>query len=157
MYFYPTSSWFLLAKRERNHCEHAPVRHAPRDVLNLNIICKFIFSLEVFRQKNADFSPKALTKVPSKPPSKNCIYLVWGLNIKYKFKVFFPAIVRDCWALIYSYKTPNNSKQYEFNWGRKIVSRFVLSFFKRLDVNKIKNRKAHKATKEEFQRCTATS
>ena len=54
------------------------------------------FSLEVFVQKNANFSPKALTKERSIPSSKYCIYLVCGLQIKPKFKAFLPSLVRVC-------------------------------------------------------------
>ena len=45
----------------------------------------------MFVQKNA----KTLTKERSKPSSKYCIYLVYGVNIKPKFKAFLPSLERD--------------------------------------------------------------
>ena len=62
--------------------EHARVRQAPCDAFDANFILSINFSLEVFVQKNANFSPKALTKERSKPSSKYSIYLVCDLNYK---------------------------------------------------------------------------
>ena len=73
-------------------------------VMHLMSISFVSFSLEVFVQKNANFSPKALTKERSKPSSKYCIYLVCGLP---KFEAFL---------LVENLK-------YEFNWGNTGVMR----------------------------------
>ena len=121
------------------------------------IWCQFhlsiYFSLEVFVQKNENFSSKALTKERSIPSSKYCMYLVCGLHIKPKFKASLSSLMWVFWArwTQHSYPDPppnNNSKQY----NRQQVCK---SSFKRLDIIKIKNRSAFKALEEEFQRYTA--
>ena len=63
-------------------------------------ICHFLkfFTGSVSVQKNANFSPKALTKERTKPSSNHCIFLVCGLNIKPKFKTFLLPLGRESWA-----------------------------------------------------------
>ena len=78
---------FSYAKRERNHCEHpsafpSSMRNfvMPHVMILMSISFVSNFLLEVLVQKNANLSPKALTKEQSKPLSKYCLYLVCGLN-----------------------------------------------------------------------------
>ena len=83
---YPASSWFLLRQtREKPLRACASSSHPTR-----YIWCQFhssnYFSLEVFVQKNANFSPKALTKERSIHLLKYCLYLVCGLHIKPKLR-----------------------------------------------------------------------
>lgn len=90
--------------------EHARARHAPRDAFDVNFICQLFFSLEVFVQKNANVSPKALTKERSRPSSKYS-YLVCGLNVSLNLKL--PCPLSCGIAELVEHNTPNNnSKQY---------------------------------------------
>ena len=100
-------------------------------------------------QKNANFSPKALTKERFIPSLKYCIYLGCGLHVKPKFKAFLPSLCGFPELVEHNTSDPNNnSKQY----NRQQVCK---SYFKRLDVIKIKNRSTLKALEEEFQWSTA--
>ena len=81
------------------------------------IWCQFhlsiYFLLEVFVQKNANFSPKALTKERSMPSSKYCIYLVWSVHIKPKFKAFLPSLAWVYWACWIQHSRPSSKQQFE--------------------------------------------
>ena len=98
----PQAAGFSYAKRDRNHCEqlsafpssmHKFIMPQVMHLMPILFVNKFF--AEVLVQKNATFSPKALTKEQSKPSSKYCLYLVCGLNIKPKFKAFLPSLVQD--------------------------------------------------------------
>ena len=112
---YPASSWFLLCQtREKPLWACASLSHP-----TWYIWCQFhlsnYFLLEVFVQKNANFSPKALTKEQSIPLLKYCIYLVCGVHIKPKVR--FSCLLSCGFPGLIEHNTPgpppnNNSRQY---------------------------------------------
>ena len=108
-------------------------RELGNGLFHLSILKFFTGSVSV--QKNA----KALTKKRTKPSSKHCIFLIWGQNIKPKFKAFLPSLERESWAGWWTLQTTirnNTSIKYD-------PKQVCKSSFKRLNVIKIENRGAH--------------
>ena len=83
--------------------------------------------------KNANFSPKALTKERSKTSLNYGKYLVCGLNVEPIFKGFLLCLERDCWAR-WTQTTIRNIASIKYD--RKRVRE---SSSKRCDVIKLKS------------------
>ena len=95
---------FSHTKRERNHCKQpSTFLSSMRELVKLHVMHLMSISFvdqfaagTVSVPKNANFSPKALTKERSKTSLNYGKYLVCGLNVEPIFKGFLLCLERDC-------------------------------------------------------------
>ena len=108
------------------------------------LFVKYVFTGIVWVQK------EFLAKSGDKRTIQTFVEVLYIFSLWSKFKAFLPSLVWDWWARWTLQKTIRNNTSIKYH--RKQVCK---SYFKRLDVIKIKERSVLKELEEEFQRCTA--